>query len=78
MGRSPTATAIICERVGDLSGDRAADDRRYAELSSQKPRSRPDGSVSPSIAAHLARDLRSAGAGPRRRLAAQHVVDAPR
>lgn len=56
MGRSPMATAMLCERVGDLSGDRDADDRRFAELASQNPLA-PDGSVPQHVQAHLVRDF---------------------
>ncbi len=55
-GRSPLATAIICERVGELSGDREADDRRFAELASQSPLVEA-ASVPEHIQAHLARDF---------------------
>ncbi len=56
MGRSPLATAMICERIGDLSGDRGADDRRLAELVSQNPVA-PEGSIPAEMQAHLARDF---------------------
>ncbi len=35
MGRSPTACAMICERIGDLSGDTAADELRLRDLLSR-------------------------------------------
>jgi transcriptional regulator with XRE-family HTH domain len=56
MGRSPTSTAMLCERVGDLSDDRAADDARFAELASQNPLA-PEGSVPEHIQKHLVRDF---------------------
>ncbi len=56
MGRSPMATAMLCERVGDLSGDLEADDRRYDELSSQNPIA-PAGSIPDTVQAHLVRDF---------------------
>ena len=56
MGRSPMATAIICERVGLLSGDRDTDDRRYADLASQNPLA-PEGSIPDHVQAHLVRDF---------------------
>jgi hypothetical protein len=56
MGRSPMATAMLCERIGDLSGDPDADDRRYGELSSQNPIA-PAGSISDTVQAHLVRDF---------------------
>ncbi|HEX2817255.1 MAG TPA: hypothetical protein VHN39_12715, partial [Phenylobacterium sp.] len=55
-GRSPTATAMLCERIGDLTGDREADDRHFAELAAQNPLA-PVGSVPDHIQAHLARDF---------------------
>jgi transcriptional regulator with XRE-family HTH domain len=56
LGRAPTATAMYCERIGVLSGDRDADDRRFAELSSQDHLA-PEGSVDQHIASHLVRDF---------------------
>jgi transcriptional regulator with XRE-family HTH domain len=56
MGRSPLATAMLCERIGDLSGDREADDRRFTELASQNPNA-PAGSIPADIEAHLVRDF---------------------
>lgn len=32
VGRTPMAMPLLCERIGDLSGDRVADDARFAEL----------------------------------------------
>jgi transcriptional regulator with XRE-family HTH domain len=55
-GRSPLAAAMLCERVGDLSGDPAADDRRFEELASQSPIA-PPGAVPDAIKAHLVRDF---------------------
>jgi len=56
IGRSPTATSMLCERVGDLSGDREADDLHYAELAAQSP-DPVEGSVSDEMAAHLVWDI---------------------
>jgi hypothetical protein len=56
QGYSPTATAMLCERVGELSGDREADDKRFAELASQNPLA-PEGSIPENIRKHLARDF---------------------
>lgn len=56
LGRSPMATAMLCERVGDLSGDKEADDARFAELASQNPLA-PEGSIPEHIVRHLARDF---------------------
>ncbi len=55
-GRSPTATPMLCERVGDLSGDRDADDRRFAELAALSPVASLQ-SVPEDIRRHLARDF---------------------
>ena len=56
MGRSPMATAMLCERIGDLSGDGHADDLRYDQLASQNPVA-PADSVPSHIEAHLLRDF---------------------
>jgi transcriptional regulator with XRE-family HTH domain len=61
-GRSPLATAMLCERVGELSGDADADDRRFDELSSQNPIA-PAGSVPDAVQAHLVRDFGPAQRG---------------
>jgi hypothetical protein len=55
-GRTPTAYAMMFERIGDLSGDRAADDARFAELAARDPLA-PEGSISPGLRAHLIRDI---------------------
>ena len=57
--RTPTATAMICERIGMLSGDLEADDRRFAEMSSRDHLAR-EGSVPENVVRHLVRDF-----GPR-------------
>jgi hypothetical protein len=63
-GRTPTAYAIMFERVGDLSGDAKADEARFAELAAKNPLA-PEGSISDELRAHLLRDVgpeaRSAG-----------------
>jgi transcriptional regulator with XRE-family HTH domain len=56
MGHSPITTAMICERVGDLTGDREIDDARCAELTSQSPYPAED-SVPEHIRQHLVRDI---------------------
>ena len=56
MGRSPMSTAILCERLGELTGDLEADNRHFAELSSQSPLA-PEGSVPEHIQKHLVRDI---------------------
>jgi hypothetical protein len=55
-GRTPTASAVILERVGDLTGDPAADDRRFAELADLASVA-PEGSVPETVRNHLARDI---------------------
>lgn len=55
-GRTPTAMAMILERVGDLSGDREADDAHFAELAARDPVA-PQGSVPDDIRDHLLRDI---------------------
>lgn len=56
LGRSPTATPMFCERVGNLSGDRAADDTTWAELAARNPLA-PEGSIPEHIRKHLVRDI---------------------
>jgi hypothetical protein len=55
-GRTPTAHAMIFERVGDLTGDIEADDHRLTELTGLDPLA-PEGSISDEMRAHLARDF---------------------
>ena len=52
--RAPTASAIILERIGDLSGDEAEDDARLADLAKAEIVA-PEGAVPPEIVAHLTR-----------------------
>ena len=54
-GRTPTACAIIFERIGDLSEDPAADDLRFEALAASDPVA-PEGSVPDDLRLHLARD----------------------
>ena len=55
-GQSPTATAMVCHRIADLSGNEDADNRYLAELMAQNPLA-PEGSVSTDIQKHLVRDF---------------------
>jgi hypothetical protein len=55
-GRTPTATAAIFERIGDLTGDRDVDDARFAELALQDAAA-PEGSVPEAIRKHLVRNF---------------------
>lgn len=55
-GRTPTAYAMVSERIGDLSDDRAADDARFAELAASDPLA-PEGSVPDALRDHLLRDV---------------------
>lgn len=59
--RTPAAIPILLERVGDLSGDREADDARFAELASAQALA-GEGSVPESIVRHLIRDVGPAAA----------------
>lgn len=54
--RTPLATPIVFERIGDLSGDREADDLRFAELKTRKPFPEP-GEISAEVQAHIVRDF---------------------
>jgi hypothetical protein len=55
-GRTPIAHAMVFERVCDLTGDRAADDARFAELTQMNPVA-PEGSISPELRRHLLGDF---------------------
>lgn len=54
--RTPTAHAMVFERIGDLTGDAAADDARFAELTTMEGLA-PEDSVSAELVAHLTRDI---------------------
>jgi transcriptional regulator with XRE-family HTH domain len=54
--RTPTATAVVWERIGELSGETAADDARFTELAA-RPWVAADGSVPQAMREHLARDI---------------------
>lgn len=62
--RIPSAYSIIFERVGDLSGDRAADDAHATGLM-ERPEFVEDGEVADVVRQHLLRDFgpRAAGEG---------------
>ncbi len=55
-GHTPFATPFISERVADLTGDREADEARFAELAEQAGIV-PEGQVPPEIQAHLIKDV---------------------
>lgn len=55
-GRTPTAHAMVFERIGDLSDDPEADDRRFLELASLDPVA-PEGSVPEALRRHLIADF---------------------
>lgn len=54
--RTPAAMPIVLDRVGDLSGDRAADDARCAEMSNNDP-FEDEAHISDELHAHLFRDI---------------------
>jgi transcriptional regulator with XRE-family HTH domain len=54
--RTPYAGVMLLERIGDLSGDEAADDARLAELG-KLPAVAPENSISADLVAHLVRDI---------------------
>jgi hypothetical protein len=56
VARTPTACAIIFERIGDLTDDPVADDRRFETLSRIDPVA-PEGSISDEMRDHLLRDI---------------------
>ena len=55
-GRTPTASAMFVERIGELSDDPAADDAHLAALAALPPMA-PEGSVPADLARHLVRDI---------------------
>ncbi|WP_372785702.1 helix-turn-helix domain-containing protein [Phenylobacterium sp.] len=55
-GRTPTAHGMVFERVGDLTGDPEADDRRFAEFAALDPVA-PDASISDALRQHLTGDF---------------------
>jgi transcriptional regulator with XRE-family HTH domain len=55
-GRTPTASAMVLERIDNLTGDLAIDDARFAELAALDALA-PDGSVSVALQEHLSRDI---------------------
>jgi transcriptional regulator with XRE-family HTH domain len=55
VGRTPTALPVYCERIGDLSGDPAADQGRFAELA-RECRQPAEGEISAALKAHLLPD----------------------
>jgi hypothetical protein len=54
--RTPTASPFLLERIGDLTGDPAADDARLAENAKLNPLATPD-QVPKEIIAHLTRNI---------------------
>lgn len=55
-GRTPTAHAMVFERVRDLSDDPDADDRYFAELTNRNPVA-PEGSIPEDLRRHLLADF---------------------
>lgn len=56
IGRTPTALPVVFRRIGELTGDRDADDRRFAGLADLNPLA-TDESAPAAVRAHLARDF---------------------
>ena len=55
-GRTPTAMSMIFERIGELSGDAAADDAKFEQLAVGNPVA-PEGSISDELRDHLTGDF---------------------
>jgi len=55
-GRTPTSCAMMFERIGDLTGDRAVDDAHFAQLMALDPVA-PEGSIPQVLCEHLVRDV---------------------
>jgi transcriptional regulator with XRE-family HTH domain len=60
-GRTPTAHAMVFERIGDLGEDAEADDRRFADLAGLDPVA-PESSVPDALRKHLLGDFGPAAA----------------
>ena len=56
VGRTPTASAAVFERTGDLTGDPEVDERRFAELAAE-PLEATEESLSEEVRNHLVRDI---------------------
>ncbi len=54
-GGTPTASPIVLQKIGALSGDPIADEARLAELAAGDPTA-PEGSIPPALAEHLVRE----------------------
>lgn len=55
-GRTPLAIPVVMDRLGDLTGDRAADDATCQELFMRNPIPAPD-KISDQVREHLIRDI---------------------
>jgi transcriptional regulator with XRE-family HTH domain len=55
-GRTPTASAVIYHRIGDLTGDVEADDARFETMAAEDALA-PEGSVPQDIQDHLLHDI---------------------
>ncbi|HWA61747.1 MAG TPA: hypothetical protein VG939_10250 [Caulobacteraceae bacterium] len=60
-GRTPTASPIVMHRIGDLSGDREADDATFAAFAEEQSVATLD-SIPEALRAHLCRDIGPAAA----------------
>lgn len=60
-GASPTSSSFIMHRIGDLSGDEAADDKTFHELVANQKLVAEPGSVDPKVAEHLHRAANAPG-----------------
>jgi len=56
LERTPTASAIILERIENLTGDDAADEARFADLGAREALA-PEGSIPETLREHLARNI---------------------
>jgi hypothetical protein len=60
-GRTPTAHAMVFERIGELTGDMETDDKHFLELAVLDPVA-PEGSIPDAMRAHLTGDFGPAAA----------------
>jgi len=54
--RTPTASAVVLTRIGDLTGDQVQDAATFADMATWNSAAAPE-ALSPEVIAHLARDI---------------------
>jgi len=73
-GGSPTASGCILERIGELSGDDAADEALYEKTIAELNPLAPEGSISAELVQHLTRNVSDGPPGIFRMLFGQSIA----